>query len=137
MNRIRNERRAMKRENQISKVILDAAIEVHRALGGPGLLESGYEEALCWELKERGLGVERQKAVPIFYKGRQLSAPLRVDLLVERLVVVECKATAEYNTIFESQTLTYLRLLDLRLGLVINFGERLVKNGYNRVANGL
>jgi GxxExxY protein len=127
----------VKRENQISQVILDAAIEVHRTLGGPGLLEGVYEEALVWELQQRGLRAERQKQLPIQYKGHILAAPLRIDLLVEELVIVECKATAEYNAIYEAQTLTYLRLMQLHLGLVINFGERLVKDGFYRVVNRL
>ena len=124
-------------ENQISKIILDAAIEVHRTLGGPGLLESVYEEALAWELQQRRLPVERQKLVPITYKGETLGTPLRLDLLVGDKVIVECKATTDYNPIFETQVLTYLRLTGLKLGLVINFGERLIKDGYHRVVNGL
>ncbi len=121
--------------NQISGIVVDAAIEVHRTLGGPGLLESVYEEALAWELTERGLIVERQKEVAISYKGKILASPLRIDLLVDELVIVECKATITYNPIFEAQTLTYLRLTGLEVGLVINFGERLVKNGIRRVFN--
>mgnify|MGYP001084307656 CR=1 FL=1 len=124
-------------ENQISKIILDAAIEVHRTLGGPGLLESVYEEALAWELQQRRLPVERQKLVPITYKGETLGTPLRLDLLVGDKVIVECKATTNYNPIFETQVLTYLRLTGLKLGLVINFGEKLIKHGYHRVVNGL
>ena len=124
-------------ENRISKVILDAAIEVHRTLGGPGLLESVYEEALAWELQQRGLPVVRQKRVLITYKGQTLGNPLCLDLLVGDKVIVECKATSNYNPIFEAQTLTYLRLTGLKLGLVINFGERLIKDGYHRVVNGL
>ena len=124
-------------ENQVSRVIVEAAIEVHRTLGGPGLLESVYEEALAWELVHRGLSVERQKEVPIIYKNQTLGMPLRLDLLVNEIVIVECKSTSQYTSIFEAQTLTYLRLMDLKLGLVINFGERLVKNGIHRVVNGL
>jgi GxxExxY protein len=124
-------------ENEISRIIVDAAIEVHRTLGGPGLLEGIYEEALAWELVQRGQSVERQKTVPIAYKEHLLGAPLRIDLLVGGLVIVECKAVTEYNPIFESQVLTYLRLSNLKLGLVITFGERLVKNGIHRVVNGL
>ncbi len=124
-------------ENEISKIILDATIEVHRTLGGSGLLESVYEEALVWELQQRGLTIERQKLVPIKYKGRTLGTPLRLDLLVSGKVIVECKATTNYNSIFAVQTLTYLRLTGLKLGLVINFGERLVKNGFHRVVNNL
>lgn len=124
-------------ENQISRIVVQAAIEVHRTLGGPGLLESVYEEALVWELTQRGLVVERQKPVPIVYKAQTLTSPLRLDLLVEDKVIVECKATGQYNSIFEAQTLTYLRLTGCKLGLVINFGERLVKDGIHRVVNGL
>jgi GxxExxY protein len=124
-------------ENELSKTILEAAIEVHRTLGGPGLLESVYEEALAWEITHRGEKVERQKEIPIVYKGHHLGLPFRLDMLVEDLVIVECKAAAVYNTIFEAQLLTYLRLSGLKLGLVINFGEKLVKNGFHRVVNGL
>jgi GxxExxY protein len=106
-------------------------------LGGPGLLESVYEEALCWELAQRGLKVERQLAVPISYKGRDLATPLRLDVLVEKRVIVEVKATSAYNSIFEAQALTYLRLLSLKLALVINFGEKLARDGIHRVVNGL
>lgn len=124
-------------ENEISGEIVAAAVEVHRTLGGAGLLESVYEQALVLELGLRGLGVVRQKAVPVVYKGNRLGVDLRLDLLVEGLVIVECKATTSYNPVFESQVLTYLRLLDLKLGLVINFGERLVKDGIHRVVNNL
>jgi GxxExxY protein len=124
-------------ENAVSHAIVMAAVEVHRTLGGPGLLESVYEEALAWELTQSGLFVERQKPVPIHYKTTLLATPLRIDMLAAKLVIVECKATITYNPIFEAQTLTYLRLTGLRLGIVINFGERLVKNGIHRVVNKL
>jgi GxxExxY protein len=124
-------------ENEISKIIVDAAVEVHRTLGGPGLLEDVYEEALCWELQARGLKVKRQLQVPIRYKGRTLASPLRLDQLVNDLVVVEVKAVTVYNKIFETQALTYLRLLELRLALVINFGETKVGHATHRVVNGL
>ena len=124
-------------ENEISRIIVECAIEVHRTLGGPGLLESVYEEALVWELRQRGLDVLRQVPLPVHYKGQTLATPLKIDLIVSELVIVECKATTQYNDIFESQLLTYLRLSDRKLGLVINFGERLVKNGTHRVVNGL
>ncbi|MEO1166199.1 MAG: GxxExxY protein [Chloroflexota bacterium] len=127
----------LKYENDISFKVIGSAIEVHTALGGPGLLENMYEEALVYELKESGLKVARQKPVPVQYKGIILSDPLRVDILVEDSVVVECKAVEKYNTLYEAQTLTYLRLLRLRLGLVINFGARYIKNGTKRVVNGL
>ena len=124
-------------ENEISKVIVQCAIEVHRTLGGPGLIESVYEEAMVFELQARGLKVERQLRVPIVYKGHTLGNPLRLDLKVEGLVLIDNKATTEYNTLFEAQMLTYLRLTGLKLGLVINFGERYVKDGIHRVVNGL
>ncbi len=124
-------------ENEIAKIIVDAAIEVHRELGGPGLLEDIYEEALSEELRLRGLLVERQLPVRITYKGRVLSKPLRLDMKVEKLVLVDNKAVTDWNPIFEAQMQTYLRLTKLKLGLVINFGERLVKNGIHRVVNGL
>lgn len=124
-------------ENDISKVIVDAAIEVHRELGGPGLLESVYEEALAEEPARRELKVERQLQVPITYKGKRLANPLRLDLKVNELVLVDTKAATERNPIFEAQILTYLRLTRLKLGLVINFGERYVKDGIHRVVNGL
>lgn len=101
------------------------------------MLESVYEEALSWELVQRGMLVERQVSLPIDYKGKRLASPLRIDLLVDRKVVVECKATSDYNTICEVQTLTYLRLGRFKLGLVINFGEQLAKNGIHRVVNNL
>ena len=124
-------------ENEIARIIVDAAIEVHRELGGPGLLEDVYEEALAEELRLRGLKVERQLPVRITYKGRVLSKPLRLDMKVEGLVLVDNKAVTEWNPIFEAQMLTYLRLTGSKLGLVINFGEQFVKNGVHRVVNGL
>ena len=122
-------------EDNFSFQILGSAIEAHKTLGGPGLLESVYEEAYVWELLESGLKVKRQVSVPISYKGNQLATPLRLDLLVEDLIIVEIKATTNYNSIYEVQLLTYLRLMNLRLGFVINFGEKYVKNGIHRVVN--
>jgi GxxExxY protein len=124
-------------ENEISKVIVDSAIEVHRELGGPGLIESVYEESMVEELGLRGLKVERQLQVPVIYKGKRLAQPLRLDLKVNGLVLVDNKAVTEWNPVFEAQMLTYLRLTRLKLGLVINFGERYVKDGIHRVVNGL
>jgi GxxExxY protein len=124
-------------ENEISKVIVDAAIEVHRELGGPGLIEDVYEEALEEELRLRGILVERQLPVRIVYKGRVLSKPLRLDMKIEKLVLIDNKAVILWNPVFEAQMLTYLRLTGLKLGLVINFGERVLKAGIHRVVNGL
>ena len=117
-------------ENEISKV-------VHRELGGPGLFESVYETALAYELEERGLKVERQRVVPIVYKGKRLSGDLLLDMIVDDKVIVECKATSIYSSVFEAQALPYLRLLDLKLALVVNFGKGLVSKGIRRVVNGL
>ena len=124
-------------ENALSKIIVDAAIEVHRDLGGPGLLESVYEESLAEELFLRGLLVERQQQVPLRYKGKLLATPLRLDLRVNGIVIVDPKAVIDYNPIFDAQMLTYLRLTGLKLGLVINFGERFVKDGIHRIVNRL
>ena len=125
------------KENEISKVIVDAAIEVHREMGGPGLLEDIYEEAMDEELRLRGIQVERQLPVRLAYKGRILRKPLRLDMKVGGLVLVDNKAVSEWHPVFEAQMLTYLRLTGLKLGLVVNFGERYVKNGIFRVVNGL
>ena len=124
-------------ENELSRVIIGAAIEVHRTLGGPGLLENVYEEALVWELTDQKIQVERQKALPIRYKATMLATPLRIGLVVGDKVIVECKSTIQYNPIFEAQTMTYVRLTGLRLGLVINFGEPVVGRAVHRVVNGL
>ena len=100
-------------------------------------MESVYEDALAWELRQAGLAVAQQVSLPLVYKGVELSAPLRIDLVVGGKVIVECKSTSKYNPIFEAQTLTYLRLFGMKLGMVINFDERVVKNGIHRVVNGL
>lgn len=123
-------------ENEISRIVVECAIEVHRTLGGPGLLESIYEEALAFELEQRGLKVRRQVAFRASYKGRLLLKHFRLDMIVEDLVIVDTKATSNDDEIYRAQVLTYLRLLNLKLGLVINFGQILVKNGIQRVING-
>jgi GxxExxY protein len=124
-------------ENEVSRVVYECAIEVHRELGGPGLLESVYEEALVWELRQRGLKVERQREVPIPYKSILLATPLRLDVLVEDKVIVECKAVEKNIPLFGAQVLTYLRLSKLKLGMIVNFGEELVARGIHRVVNKL
>lgn len=124
-------------ENELSGIIIGAAIEVHRELGGPGLLEDVYEEALCHELELRGLVVRRQVGLKIQYKGKLLKKRLVLDLIVNDLVIIEVKSVEDYHDIFEAQVLTYLRLTAKKLGLVINFGEKYVKDGVHRVANGL
>jgi GxxExxY protein len=123
-------------ENQISERIIGAGIEVHRHLG-PGLLESIYEEALCCEMGLRQVGFQRQKAVPIIYKGIRLSVPLRLDLIVEEKVIVDLKAKEELSATDRPQLLTYLRLTGLRLGLILNFHTEKLKDGILRIVNNL
>lgn len=123
-------------ENEISEKIIGAAIEVHRYYG-PGLVEQVYEEALCHEFGLRGIRFERQKQVPIFYKGVKLGVPLRLDQIVEELVIVDLKAKEEVTDLDRAKLLSYLRLSNLRLGLIINFHETVLKNGVSRVVNGL
>ena len=121
--------------NQITDLIIQAAIEVHKTLGGPGLLEAVYEEALVYELESRKLTVQRQSSLPIIYKGNPLGNPLRIDLLVNNTVIVECKASGENHPLFESQRLTYLRISKKSVGLVLNFGQKFLKDGISRVVN--
>jgi len=123
-------------ENDISKKIIGAAIEVHRILG-PGLLESVYEDALCYELRLRGLRFKRQQSVPIPYKDIKLGTDLRLDLLVEDKVIVDLKAKETLSTIDKPKLLTYLRLSKRHLGLIINFHVELLKDGVHRVVNNL
>ena len=102
---------------------------------GPGLLESVYEEALCFELEQKGLKVERQVHVPIEYKGTQLNTELRLDILVEGQVIVELKSVEEMKKVFGKQLLTYLRLMDKRVGLLVNFNTDYILSSITRVAN--
>ena len=120
--------------NEITEAIIGGAIEVHRLLG-PGLLESVYECCLAHELTLRGLAIERKKRLSISYKGIEMADAFETDLVVERKIVVELKAVRQLHEIHEAQLLTYLRLADLRLGLLINFNERLLKNGIRRRVN--
>ena len=123
--------------NQITYQIRGAIYDVYKILG-PGLLESVYEEALAFELKQRGLQVERQKQVPIIYKENTLETELRLDLLVEDQVVIELKSVTEMKDVYYKQTLTYLRLLNKKLGLLVNFNVSNILDGaITRVANGL
>jgi GxxExxY protein len=122
--------------NELSSKIIGAAIDVHRELG-PGLLESVYEECLVHVLREMGLHVETQIQVPILFRGRTLGTPLRLDVLVDGRVIVEVKAVEAIANIFMVKTLSYLRLSNRKLGLVINFHEVRLKDGVRRVVNGL
>jgi GxxExxY protein len=123
------------KENEITDHIIGCAIRVHRNLG-PGLLESVYVNCLILEFKRMGLEFEREKAVPIFYEGEKLDCGFRLDLLVEDRIIVEAKAIEALEDIHVSQLLTYLRLSDRKIGLLINFNERLLKEGIKRVKNG-
>jgi GxxExxY protein len=123
-------------ENQISKVIFDCALTVHKSLG-PGLLESAYEECLFYELKKSGLNVEKQKALPLVYEEVKLEVGYRIDLIVENKVIIELKAVEALNDVHLEQVLTYLRLSNCKLGLLINFNVSLIKNGIRRVVNNL
>jgi len=122
--------------NSISGAIVDAAFHIHRTLG-PGLLESVYEVVLAHELKKRGLRVERQKPVPIEFEGIRFEEGFRADLIVEDCVIVELKSVEDLSRVHSKQLLTYLRLLDYRLGLLINFGAPLIKDGIRRIVNRL
>ena len=126
-----------KSEDDISHQIIGASIEVHRTLGGPGLLESIYESALCHELVLRGLRIQRQKPVQVVYKGVAIREPLFIDILVEDKVLVEVKATEKNHPIYETQVLKYLRLTGIKLGLLVNFGAPYVKDGVSRIINGI
>ena len=123
-------------ENEVARLIVDAAYKVHTTLG-PGLLESVYEEVLAYELEKRDLRVLRQEPIPLEYESVRLELAFVADLIVENLVVVELKSIEKVAPVQKKQLLTYLRLSDKRLGLLINFGEALIKNGISRVVNGL
>ena len=124
-----------RQENDISGKIIGAAIEVHKHLG-PGLLESAYEECLCCEMTLRGIKFERQVPLPLNYKGVDLDCGYRMDLLVEDKVIVELKSIEALEPIHDAQLLTYLRLRDAWLGLIINFNVIMLKDGVRRLVNG-
>lgn len=123
-------------ENEIAKILFESALEVHRELG-PGLFESVYEEILFYELTQRGLYVERQKAIPVYYKEVKMDVGFRIDLLVEETVIVEIKSVEQLARVHFKQVLTYLKLTRSKLGVLINFNEDLLKDGFRRVVNGL
>lgn len=126
----------IKEEDKLSREIIGAAIEVHRHLG-PGLLESAYEECLCRELAIRNLTFERQKPLAVSYKGVKLDCGYRLDVVVEGLVILELKAVDRIEPIHEAQLLTYLKLSDLKLGILINFNVPILRNGIKRIVNSL
>jgi len=123
-------------ENDISREIVDTAFQVHTKLG-PGLLETVYEVIMAHELKKRGMHVERQMPVPIVYEDLKFEEGFRADLVVNGLVAIELKSVDKLAKVHKKQLLTYLRLMDRKLGLLVNFGENLIKDGISRVVNGL
>jgi GxxExxY protein len=123
-------------ENELAKIVFNAGLKVHKALGA-GLLESAYEECLYYELRKLGLFVEKQKALPLIYEEVKLDAGYRIDLLVERKVIIEIKSVESLNDLHLAQILTYLKLSKCKLGLLINFNTVLFKNGVKRVVNNL
>jgi GxxExxY protein len=122
-------------ENEISKIVFEKGLKVHKTLG-PGLLESSYEECMFYELSNSGLKVEKQKALPLVYEDVKLDIGYRIDLMIENKLVVELKAVDALNEVHLAQILTYLKLSNCKLGLLINFNTVLFKDGIKRVING-
>ena len=123
-------------ENELSFLVIGFAIEIHSVLG-PGLLESAYKECLFYKLTKEGIYVEKEKAMPLIFEGLKLDIGYRIDLLVENKLVIETKSVDELNDIHLAQTLTYLKLGNYKLGLLMNFNVKRIKEGIKRVANGL
>ncbi|WP_324213424.1 GxxExxY protein [Flavobacterium sp.] len=122
-------------EEEISKIVFESALKVHKTLG-PGLLESAYEECLFYELKKTNLKVEKQKPLPLIYEEVKLDIGYRIDIIVEDKFIIEVKSVEILNDVHLAQLLTYLRLTECKLGLLINFNVKLLKNGVRRVING-
>ncbi|MFA7615634.1 MAG: GxxExxY protein [Weeksellaceae bacterium] len=123
-------------ENEISRIIVDVAFKIHTGLG-PGLLESVYEEIMCYELINTGLQIDRQKTIPVVWKQLKMELGFRADLIVEDKVIIELKSVEQIAPVHYKQLLTYLRITDLKLGLLINFNEKLIKDGITRIVNNL
>ena len=123
-------------ENEIGKIVVDAAVKVHSALG-PGLLESVYEAVLAKELEQRGLSLARQVPVPIEYEGMKFDEGFRADIIIEGKVILELKSVEQMNKVHHKQLFTYLKLKELKLGYLLNFGASLMKDGIKRMINGL
>ena len=123
-------------ENELSKIVFDCALKVHQNLG-PGLLESAYEECLFYELKKTGVEVQKQKSLPLIYEEVKLDIGYRLDIIVENKLILEIKSVETLNDIHFAQLLTYLKLTDCKLGMLINFNVSLIKNGIKRVVNNL
>jgi len=123
-------------ENELSRIVIGLAIEVHNALG-PGLLESAYKECLFYKISKSGLFVEKEKVMPLIFEEVKLDCGYRIDILVERKLVIELKSVEALNEVHLAQTLTYMKLGNYKLGLLMNFNVTLLKNGIKRIANGL
>lgn len=123
-------------ENELSKIIVNTAFRIHNKLG-PGLLESVYEEIMYYELSKQGLNVERQKGIPVIWDELRMEIGFRADLIIERKVIIELKSVEAIAPVHPKQLLTYLKLTGLKLGLLINFNEPLIKNGITRIVNNL
>jgi GxxExxY protein len=126
----------MMTENEISKIVLDIAFDIHTKLG-PGLFESVYEEILFYELTDYGLEVERQKSIPVYWQELKMEVGFRADLIIEKKVILEIKSIESLAPIHYKQLTTYLKITELKLGLLINFNEYLLKDGIKRIANKL
>ena len=122
-------------ENEISKLVFDCALKVHQNLG-PGLLESAYEECLFYELSKTGLKIEKQKPLPLIYEDVKLEVGYRIDIMIENKFIIEIKAVDALNDVHLAQVLTYLKLSNCKLGMLINFNVTLIKNGIRRIING-
>ena len=123
-------------EDQIAKEIVDASVKIHKALG-PGLFESVYESVLSYELIKRGHSVERQVTIPVRYEGLVFEIGFKADIIVDNKVIVELKSVQALQPVHAKQLLTYVRLAEKRLGILLNFGERMMKEGIRRMANNL
>ncbi len=123
-------------ENELSKIILDISMKIHKTLG-PGLFESVYEGIFCYELRQAGLKFDAQIEVPVIYEGKRFEKGFRADIIVENKVLIELKSVERLATVHKKQVLTYLKLTQLKLGLLINFNEKLLKSGFVRIVNGL
>ncbi len=126
----------MMTENELSKIIVDCCFKIHKNLG-PGLLESVYEEVLCFELTKNNLGFERQKPISIIYENVPLNIGFIADIIIEEKVIVEIKSVETVKAVHHKQLLTYLKLTDIKLGLLVNFNTNLIKDGIQRIVNNL
>jgi GxxExxY protein len=123
-------------ENELAKIVVDSSYKIHVALG-PGLLESVYEEILYHELQKQGLKVKRQEVIPVYWDNIKMNLGFRADLIVEEKLIVEIKSVQELSPVHPKQLLTYLKIAEINLGLLINFNEKLIKKGIKRVVNNL